>query len=161
MGYPLFIRREKCMNNHVIRHATESDIPGLLPLLVELGYPATLEELAARFKSFLQNSGYGVAVGEQGETITGFVAWSKSKVFISNAVRFHIEGLVVASDYRGKGIGKKLMEFVEEIAQENRPSIIDLTSGLRREKDGTHEFYKGLGYKNEGHMAKLYLRKEL
>jgi hypothetical protein len=39
--------------------------------------------------------------------------------------------------------------------------IIDLTSGLRRAKAGSHEFYKNLGYKNEGYMAKLYLRKEL
>ena len=32
---------------------------------------------------------------------------------------------------------------------------------LRRAQDGTHDFYKRIGYKNEGHMAKLYLRKEL
>ncbi|XVN42358.1 MAG: hypothetical protein RCG15_06990 [Candidatus Rickettsia vulgarisii] len=53
------------------------------------------------------------------------------------------------------------MEFVEEIARKNRPAIIDLTSGLRRKEEGSHEFYKCLGYKNEGSMAKLYLRKEI
>ena len=53
------------------------------------------------------------------------------------------------------------MKFVEDIAQQDSPAIIDLTSGLRRAQDGTHEFYKRIGYQNEGPMAKLYLRKEL
>jgi len=53
------------------------------------------------------------------------------------------------------------MAFVEGIAQQHSPAIIDLTSGLRRVQDGTHEFYKRIGYKNEGPMAKFYLRKEL
>ena len=50
---------------------------------------------------------------------------------------------------------------MEDIVKDNKQVIIDLTSGLRREKDGTHEFYKNLGYQNEGFMAKLYLRKEI
>ena len=144
-----------------IRPASLNDISALLPLFAELGYPTSLEDLIARFKRFLQNSGYGVAVCEQEGQVMGWVAWSKSDLFILDKVRFHIEGLVVASEYRGKGIGKKLMEFVEEIAKKYSPAIIDLTSGLRRAGDGSHEFYKSLGYKNEGYMAKLYLRKEL
>ena len=63
--------------------------------------------------------------------------------------------------YRGQGIGKRLMNFVENIAKTLSPCIIDLTTGLRREKNGSHEFYKPLGYKNDGPMAKLYLRKEV
>ncbi len=144
-----------------IRHATESDIANLLPLFAELGYPTSLADLTPRFKRFLQNSGYGVAICEWEGQVAGWVAWSKSELFVSDATRFHIEGLIVASKHRGKGIGKKLMKFVEEIAQKHNPAIIDLTSGFRRAKDGSHEFYRGLGYKNEGHMAKLYLRKEV
>jgi hypothetical protein len=53
------------------------------------------------------------------------------------------------------------MNYVEEYAKKYSPAIIDLTSGLRRSKDGSHEFYKSLGYNNEGYMAKLYLRKEV
>ncbi|MDF3047791.1 MAG: Acetyltransferase [Candidatus Midichloriaceae bacterium] len=143
-----------------IRHATNFDISGLLPLLAELGYPASLEDFTIRFKRFLKTPGYGVAVCEIEKQIVGFIAWSRSNTFVSNAVRFRIEGLVVANNYRGQGIGKKLMRFVEDIARSNGICIIDLVSGLRRAKDGTHEFYKSLGYKNEGHMAKLYLRKE-
>lgn len=145
----------------MIRHATIDDTPRLLPLLSELGYPTTLEDLNRRFLKFVKNPGYGVAVCEMNEEITGFIAWTTTDHLISEATRFSIVGIVVSTNHRNMGIGKKLMKFVEDIAKQHSPAIIDLTSGLRRAKDGTHEFYKRIGYKNEGHMAKLYLRKEL
>lgn len=145
----------------MIRYATIDDTPSLLPLLSELGYPATLEDLNRRFLKFVKNPGYGIAVCEINEEITGLIAWTITDHLISDATRFSIVGIVVSTNHRNMGIGKKLMAFVEGIAQEHSPAIIDLTSGLRRAKDGTHEFYKRIGYKNEGHMAKLYLRKEL
>ncbi len=148
-------------NKLIIRHAHINDIPGLLPLLAQLGYPCALEDLEVRFTRFIDNSGYGVAVCEMDNSVAGCVAYSKSQLFVSNASRFHIEGLIVAENYRGKGIGKKLMLFVEEIAKCHSPAIVDLTSGLRRAADGSHKFYERIGYKNEGPMAKLYLRKEL
>jgi len=133
----------------------------MVQLMLELGYPTAQQDLAIRFASFMQNPGYGVAVCQLNEVVIGLIAWSRSELFTRDRVRFHIEALVVASQYKRNGAGKKLLEFVEEIAQKNAPSIVDLTSGLRRAKDGTHEFYHSLGYKNEGHMAKLYLSKEL
>ena len=145
----------------MIRHATIDDTPRLLPLLSELGYPTTLEDLNRRFLKFVKNPGYGIAVCEMDEKITGFIAWTITDHLISDATRFSIVGIVVSTNHRNMGIGKKLMKFVEDIAKQHSPAIIDLTSGLRRAKDGTHEFYKRIGYKNEGHMAKLYLRKEL
>lgn len=145
----------------IIRNATKDDLPGILPLLAELGYPTSLDILTVRFEKFLMHPNDGVALCELDHQILGFVAWIKSSFFVLDANKFHIEALVVASECRGQGIGKKLMTFVEEIAKASSPSIIDLTTGVRRAKDGTHEFYKTLGYKNEGHMAKLYLRKEL
>ena len=144
-----------------IRYATHQDMESLLPLLNELGYPTTFDQLKIRYSNYIQDSRYGLVVYEDNAIIAGFIAWSKSNLFVSNAVRFHIEALVVVSHCRGKTIGKKLMEFVEQEAKKNAPSIIDLTSGLRRKKDGAHEFYKKLGYHNDGHMAKLYLRKNI
>lgn len=144
-----------------IRHATINDIPELILLLTELGYPCDIEDLTLRFERYMKNLGYGVAVCDVDKQIVGLIAWSKAYLFISNATRFHIESLIVAANHRGAGIGKKLMTFVEIIAKDHQPVIVDLISGLRRAKDGTHNFYKNLGYQNEGLMEKIYLRKEL
>lgn len=145
----------------MIRYAQLNDTPGILPLLSDLGYDCELKDLKVRFLRFLDNKGYGVAVYEIDTIIIGVIAWSKSDLFVSDKARFHIEALVVLKNHRGLGIGKKLILFLEELAQEHSPAIVDLTSGIRRAKDGSHEFYKSLGYQNEGPMAKLYLRKEV
>jgi GNAT superfamily N-acetyltransferase len=144
-----------------IRSCTEKDIPALVNLMEELGYPTTHKELLIRFKKFSFLSGYGVLVAILKERIVGLVAWSQTLLFVSDKTRFHIEALVVNKQYRGKSIGKKLMLSVEKIARQHAPSIIDLTSGVRRAPEGTHTFYNGLGYKNDGPMAKIYLRKEI
>lgn len=49
---------------------------------------------------------------------------------------------------------------MEQVAQNYSPVIVDLTSGMRRAQDGTHVFYRKLGYCNDGVSEKLYLRKE-
>ncbi|MBA2708992.1 MAG: GNAT family N-acetyltransferase [Tatlockia sp.] len=145
----------------VIRKAFDNDIPDLLPLMNQLGYPQTSETLRARFEVYSKQEDYGIFLAEKAGAIAGCVAWSKSHLFVSATTRLHIEGLVVDKEFRGNGIGRKLMKQVEEFAQHISPCIIDLTSGLRREKDGSHDFYKSIGYHNEGYMAKLYLRKEI
>lgn len=145
----------------IIRSAKIADIEGLLPLLDQLGYPTTKEALEKRFAHFLNNEGYGVAVACIDTKIVGFVAFSKSDLFVSNKIRIHIEGIAVDKIYRSQNIGKQLMQFVENHTQKFSPAIIDLTSGMRRANEGVHEFYKKLGYTNEGQMAKLYLRKEI
>ena len=144
-----------------IRTAFSSDIPEILPLLAQLGYPASKSDFEQRFNEFLSLDGYGVLIASQDGKIAGVIAWSKSKLFVVDKIRFHIEGLIVDEKCRGKGVGQKLVRAMEELLRGARPSIIDLTSGLRREKDKTHEFYKKLGYHNEGYMAKVYLRKDL
>lgn len=145
----------------IIRLAAVADVPSLLPLIAQLGYPLGQSQLEQRFERFISHKGYGVAVAVSESNLVGWIAWSKSFLFVSDMVRFHIEGLVVDENHRGKGIGKKLISFVETIAMDHMPAIVDLVSGVRRAKDGTHDFYKNLGYQNEGHMAKLYLRKEI
>ncbi|MGV8948869.1 MAG: GNAT family N-acetyltransferase [Candidatus Paracaedibacter sp.] len=144
-----------------VRMAKQADIPGIFPLLDQLGYPTSLHELEERFNSFVCLDGYGVAVACTSDKVIGWVAWSMSQAFILQKSRLRIEGLIVDGQHRGQGTGKKLMTFVEDFAKQWSPCIIDLTSGVRREKDGSHKFYKALGYQNEELMAKLYLRKEL
>jgi GNAT superfamily N-acetyltransferase len=145
----------------IIRKATILDVPAILPLIEQLGYPTSEDEFRLRFQKFTQNLGYGVAVASIDSQVVGCVAWSKSELLILAKTRFNIEALVVNEQHRGKGIGKKLMVFVEEVASTFSPIVIDVTSGVRRAKEGTHEFYKRLGYKSDGPKAKIFFRKEL
>ncbi|AFB28766.1 GNAT family N-acetyltransferase [Rickettsia rickettsii] len=149
------------MSSVNISLATPDNITNILPLMAQLGYPSSSEELIARFKNFINREGYGVALASLDNKRVGFIAWSKSLLFASDKTRIHIEALVIDENYRGKQIGKKLMEYLEEIVKKYSLVIVDLTSGYRCAKDSTHIFYEVLGYHNSGEMAKLYLRQEL
>lgn len=144
-----------------IRSALLTDLTRIKILIQELGYEVSKNTLMQRYETFLSNPGYGISVIEFEDLIVGFVAWSKSMVFLTGATRFHVEALIIDSKYQGKGLGKKLLSFVETIAKSYTPSIVDLTSGKRRAKEGTHDFYKKCGYQNEGFLAKIYLKKEI
>ena len=142
------------------REATISDVSELLPLLAQLGYETTKLELTERLHLYVNSANYGLIVSSHNGTISGLIAWSKTNLFVSNKIRFHIEALIVDNVHRGLGLGKKLLEMVESLAKDHSPSIVDLTSGLRRKPDGTHQFYEVMGYHNRGLMEKKYLRKE-
>ncbi|MBW8309584.1 MAG: GNAT family N-acetyltransferase [Candidatus Paracaedibacteraceae bacterium] len=150
------------MVNISLRPAISSDIPDLLLLLAQLGYPTTAKDLESRFLEFVALGGYGVVVAIDQDRVIGLIAWSSSPILITSKVRYHVEALIIDAAYRGQGIGKQLINHLENfVTQQGKPALIDLTSGLRRAVEGTHDFYKALGYKNEGPMAKLYLRKEI
>lgn len=149
------------MVNPFIRYAEKQDIPEILTLMDQLGYPTSQDVLIKRFDRFVQVPGHGIAVALINKEIVGWIAWSTSEFFVFDKTRFHIEGLVVKSGYRQRGIGKSLMSFVEDIARAHKPSLVAVTTRIDRAKEGTHDFYKKLGYKNEGHMAMLYLTKEM
>ena len=144
-----------------IRLCELQDIPHMLPLIEQLGYPTTQAVLEKRFKHFMSFEGYGVAVACYHDVMVGWVAWSKSVLFITDTTRIHIEALVIDQRYRGQGIGEKLMSFVEQLAVHYGPTIIDLTSGKKRAQNRTHDFYKKIGYHNEGDVEKVYLRKTI
>ena len=55
-----------------------------------------------------------------------------------------IENVIVSSGFRGKGIGKKLMIEIEDIAKRNNCYYIMFVSGAQR--TDAHAFYKSIGY---------------
>jgi len=58
-----------------------------------------------------------------------------------------VENVIVKSSCRGMGIGKVLMNFIEEFARMNNCYFTMLVSAFRR-KD-SHKFYESIGYAND------------
>lgn len=67
-----------------------------------------------------------------------------------------IENVVVSGDYRGQGIGGRLMHGLIDIARERGAGRIELTS--RPSRVAAHQLYLKLGFKErETHVFKLDL----
>ena len=67
-----------------------------------------------------------------------------------------IEDVVVSSDYRGQHLGKKLMEFVLDQAQQFAPIELHLTSNPKR--IAANKLYQSLGFqKKETNCYRMYV----
>ena len=128
-----------------IRKANEKDVEDMAKLIINgfSKYPYhdkwTKKEAKDSVKSdLIRGKGY---VAEERKKIVGFIVITKE---ISGKIYLFIENLVVDIDYQRKGIGKKLVDFIEEKQRKKGEVIISLSAN---KKSTAYKFYKKLGYK--------------
>lgn len=134
----------------VIRPATVHDFPGLLDLNRQLIENDVLSDEGRQLQTFKQ------MLAHPGLTI--LIAFKAQKpvatcllVIVPNLTRgcasfAIIENVVTHSDWRGKGIGRVLMENAIERAFSHGCFKVMLQSGAANEK--AHRFYERLGFSN-------------
>ena len=111
-----------------------------------LGYDSTLEKVAAQIEKFnLSDSGHFCFVYEEEQTgnILGYVeAEAYESVYSDSGL--DVLGLAVFPSAQGRGIGRQLMERVEEFAKSSHYAFIRLNSASHRKE--AHVFYERIGY---------------
>ena len=111
-----------------------------------LGYDSTLEKVAAQIDKFNQpDSGHFCFVYEEEQTgnILGYVEAEVYESLYSDA-GLNILGLAVFPSAQGRGIGRQLMERVEDLAKSKHYAFIRLNSASHRKE--AHVFYEHIGY---------------
>ncbi|MEP3049586.1 MAG: GNAT family N-acetyltransferase [Roseibium sp.] len=58
--------------------------------------------------------------------------------------RVELESVHVRADQRGNGVGRRMMDLAEQLAKDADACLLQLTSN--KEREGSHLFYKSLGY---------------
>ena len=64
-----------------------------------------------------------------------------------------VEDVVVRSDFRGKGFGKKMMQFAVEKCKKANCYKMTLSSKINRER--AHHFYESLGFEKHGYSYQI------
>ena len=112
----------------------------------ELGYDVDLDIVKKQIEKLTTNNKHNVIIGfenEQTRKIIGFVhAELYESLFMETGL--NILGLAVDSNFQGRGIGKRLMNAIEDYALKNNISYIRLNSNVRRTE--AHKFYESIGY---------------
>lgn len=111
-----------------------------------LGYDSTLEKVTAQIDKFNQpDSGHFCFVYEEDQTghILGYVEAEVYESLYSDA-GLNVLGLAVFPSAQGHGIGRQLMERVEELAKSRHSAFIRLNSASHRKE--AHIFYEHIGY---------------
>lgn len=144
----------------IVRTATAEDSNQLRNLVAQLGYRLSSEQVKERINACSSTGIYNYLVSEIDQLITGLCIFVIYPKFHKTANHCFLEVLVVHEQYRNKGIGEKLLKYLEGFAANKNCSSISLLTNAGRDKE-IHNFYFNRGYHNEGHNAQLYLRKEL
>ena len=130
----------------MIRPIKFKDFPAIQPLLTQLGYPANVEAVQARFEHLCTLRDYEVFVAEENNEIVGMLGFIKQFAFEMDGPIVRIQALVVDDGHRNKGIAQALMEKVEAWAREQQCIVLTLNSGNRPEREAAHTFYRKLGF---------------
>lgn len=132
-----------------IRELIIDDIQAIVPLMDELGYPASFDDLCKRFQHLLTLKDYKTFVAELNGEIVGFIGLVKQYAYEFNEPYTRIVALVVSNKYRRQKVGYQLMVMAEQWSLTEGCIAIILNSGNRKERVAAHKFYEKLGYKGK------------
>lgn len=116
---------------------------------------ATDENVTKTYERMKNDSRYRTFVADINGNIVGFATTVETLAIDHPNGYIKMNGLAVLPEYQRRGIGKALMDHVEELAKERGDSAIGLASGFGR--TGAHEFYECLGYRK----TSFYFRKNI
>lgn len=133
----------------LIRKATKEDIPQLVFLMEQLGYPNTVDRMQIRFNNIELNPDYHTLIAELNGKVVGMAGLCTGPFYEFDGSYVRIVAFVVDSEYRRKGIGKKLIHEAENWASEQGAIAIVLNSGNREERKAAHQFYLSMGYQDK------------
>ena len=145
------------MEEVVIRLATLDDAPAIAGLAAQLGYITPESEVACRLAELFQqaNRAIYVAAFPAGDVVAWIDLYIHRSLLDNPLVM--IGGLVVDTAYRGKGIGRRLMEHAEAWGRARGCDAVYLKTCVDRQD--AHTFYEHLGYRNL--KTQYAFRKEL
>ena len=144
----------------MLRPSVSNDAPALEKLFLQLGYEINRTEIQKKTSMLAAMPGTRMIVAEMDTKVVGFISlqilhWPH----VINPVS-RITTLVIDEQWRGKGVGSKMISHVEKLAISDGCSLMEVTSAAHRAEGGTHTFYHQLGYRNAGNET-TYFRKNL
>lgn len=129
-----------------IRSWITSDLPQLVGLMAQLGYPASEHVLRERFTRVTLHPDYDLFVLEEDGILLGCVGLFQAQAFEHDTTYVRIVTFVVNATYRRQGIGRRLIQAAEDWAQARGATAVLLNSGNRPEREAAHHFYQAMGY---------------
>ena len=137
----------------IFREATQADLPGIVAMLAddilggsrETAATDLPESYTAAFEAIQADPNNELIVAEQDGSLVGTCQLTYiPSLSHQGSWRMKIESVRIASHVRGRGYGKKMMQFAFDRAKARGVNIVQLTSNLKR-KDAIR-FYEQLGF---------------
>lgn len=129
-----------------IRTMKSNDVGKVSDLAKQLGYENKPEEVRQRLELILKRQDHCVMVCE--DDSNQIVGWIHLREILPLEKESYIEvsAIVVDQSVRGKGMGKFMMSWAEDLARQRGFCQVGLRTHVRR--TDAHKFYERLGYNN-------------
>jgi GNAT superfamily N-acetyltransferase len=135
-----------------IRDAVDSDAEALAPLMEQLTHkPTTPEQIRTRLRRLATTGVDRVLLAEAEGRVVGVAGVTYAWLFHADRPTARLMSIVVDESWRGKGVGRRLVEASIEQARAWSCDRLELTSRL--ERAGAHSFYESVGFT---HVSKKF-----
>lgn len=142
--------------NITIRNATTSDVKALSELFVEfMGGESDIEKMKLVIEKLDANPQYYISVADNENSVIGVAMGIICEDICGTCEPFMlIEDVVVLPKYRRSGVGKTIMDSLEQFGKQNHCKYAILVSEPKR--TDSHVFYEKLGYHHEMGFKKRF-----
>ena len=149
----------------IIREAREDDLPAIVALLADdpiaAGRELPLDPLPdgylAAYAEIRKDPRQTLLVALMEDRVVGTLQLSIiPNLTYEGRRRAQVEGVRIAQDFRGRGVGRRLIDQAKSLAIEARCHILQLTTN--RQRPQALHFYERLGFVDSHHGLKLYLQ---
>ena len=134
--------------NIEVRPACLGDKIMLTPLMAELGYPTSPDELAVRLATILAREDFATFVAEVDGTIAGMICVTLAPSLYRDGLQGAIVALIVSPAFRGHGLAALLVERGEHWLASNGARRAAVNPSTHR--GDAHRLYARLGYEATG-----------
>ena len=138
-----------------IRDAVPDDSPAIARLLGELGYPCEASEIPGRLSGVRSHGGTVALAVDDDDNPLGLISLTHHWGLHSSEPTAYIAALVIGDGARGRGVGKRLVDFARQWGINNGCDHITVTSAEHR--DGAHAFYPAVGMPYTGRRFSVKL----
>jgi len=133
-------------NNIMIRKAIPADLPDVYRLICALESDTLEHESFSHiFEENLKSNYCYYLVAEIEGIIAGFISLQIQQLLHHSGAVGEIQEFYMDKEYRGKGIGRRLMDEVKRYAMERQLKSLEVTSNKRRTENV--DVYESLGFK--------------
>ena len=137
--------------NIEIREIALSDYYEVVQLWNEVleNHNVNYENFHITMEKMSRDGNYDTFVALSENRVVGFVSVMSALAVGVPIGYLHVQGLAVHKEFHHKGIGTKLLNYVENYAKEDGISFILLCSGFKR--TDAHAFYEHNGYDKDSY----------
>lgn len=137
-----------------MRKANEHDLFAILALYAQLGQDdgsvLPIEEARRTFIKFKSYPDYHIHVALDGDRVIGtFALLIMDNLGHRGAPSAILEDVVVAEELRGKDIGKRMMDYANDLCRRKGCYKMSFSSNIKRV--AAHRFYESLGFRKHGY----------